>query len=340
MHASTWGRARWRREGAPPGATRLVRAGPGTATALLIAWICATHGAEVLDAIASCPPWVLAAATLAHAFTLLLRTEAWRTVLLAACGQRLDQGALHAANAGSFLVGTVQNQAALPARIALLRRFGGDGVPEVSQIALADVPILALEVCTSAVLAGVASLAIRSIPRWTPIALMAGGLTVLVLLRAAHLRFRHRSLTGSLAVLASSGPCARLIAIVAAFTVAALARTWVVLIGFGLPSGPADTALLLFSMGAIGLLPLGSVGTAPAATIAAMGASGLATAAAAGLAIGASTVLAALLYAGACWMCGARLTPAAMEAEAVSADLIPLPARQGREPEPELDLAA
>jgi len=65
--------------------------------------------------------------------------------------------------------------------------------------------------------------------------------------------------------------------------------------------------LLLFSMGAIGLLPLGAIGTAPTAAVAAMGASNLTSAAAAGLVIGTSTVLAVLLYAAVCWTWGARL---------------------------------
>ena len=53
---------------------------------------------------------------------------------------------------------------------------------------------------------------------------------------------------------------------------------------FGLPSGPADVALVLFSMGAIGLLPIG-VGTGPTATIAALGATNLAAATAAGMVV-------------------------------------------------------
>jgi hypothetical protein len=84
-------------------------------------------------------------------------------------------------------------------------------------------------------------------------------------------------------------------------------------------------------MGAIGLLPLGSIGSAPAATMAAMGATDLTAAAAAGLVIGASTVLAALLYAGACWIWRPRLGE--------PAEVIELPARPV-EARSELDVAA
>jgi hypothetical protein len=295
----------------------------------------------VVAALASCPPWALAAATLAHALTLLIRTEAWRTVLGAAGGDRLDSRVLHAANSGSFLIGTVQSHAALPTRIALLRRLGGDAAPEISQVALADAPILLLEVCTSALLAAVAATATPAIPSWAPAVLMGGALAALAALRLARNRLRHRPLAHGLAVLAEPGARNRLIGLVLALTGAALMRTWVVLLGFGLPAGPADAALLLFSMGAIGLLPLGAVGTAPTATVAAMGATDLTSAAAAGMVIGTSTVLAVLLYAGACWTWGARRAagPVADAGLAVPAEVIELPVA-GAAAAPELDLAA
>src|SRR6185437_13289244 len=112
------------------------------------------------------PPVILVGAVAAHLITLVLRTEAWRTVLGASAGRRLAPRAVHAANAGAFLAGTVQGQAAMPARIALLRRLGGSDAPDVAQIALADAPILLFEVCTSALLAAVASTALGVIPAW------------------------------------------------------------------------------------------------------------------------------------------------------------------------------
>jgi len=328
MHASTGRRAR-----------RMISAlAPGLVAAFLIGWIVATRGDEVVAAMAACPPWVIAGATLAHALTLVLRTEAWRTVLTAGHDRRLESGVLHAANAGSFLVGTVQSHAALPARVALLRRLGGRDAPEVSRVALADAPIFMLEVCTSALLAGLAATAIPSIPVWAPIVTMLGAVAILWALRLAHLRFRHRPLAAGLAVLAEPGPAVQLMTIVLAFTVAALARTWLVLIGFGLPSGPTDVALVLFSMGAIGLLPLSALGTAPTATVAAMGTTDLSAAAAAGMVIATSTVFAVLLYAAACWTWRARsMEPVSQSAGLAEVLPLPIPASESGQ---ELDLAA
>jgi hypothetical protein len=267
---------------------------------LVIGAVLATQGKQVLAAMAACPPWVIAGATAAHLLTLALRTEAWRTVLHGAGGGELDSRSLHSANAGAFLAGTVQGSAALAARIALIRRLGGDRAPSVSQIALADAPILALELCTSAVLAAIASTAVSAIPAWTPLVMLAGAVIALLALRLAHERFAERRLAAGLGVLASPHLRNRLALAVCAFTAMALVRTWIVLDGFGLPSAPADVALVLFSMGTIGLLPIG-VGTGPTATVVALGSTDLAAATAAGMVVSAATVIAVGLYAAICW---------------------------------------
>jgi hypothetical protein len=270
------------------------------AVVLLIGFVLATRGSSVLAAIAAVPPWVIVGATMAHLLTLALRTEAWRTVLRAAGGERLDLRTLHTANAGAFLAGTVQGQAAMPTRIALLRRFGGQDAPDVSQIALADAPIFMYEVCTTALLAAVASTAVGGIPAWVPWAMLGGAVAVLAALRLAYGRLRHRRWAAGLGVLARPDLRARLAIVVGAFTGMAVLRTWIVLLGFGLPSDPATVCLVLFTMGTVGLLPIG-VGTGPAATVAALGTTNLAAATAAGMVVSAATVLAVLIYAGACW---------------------------------------
>jgi hypothetical protein len=273
---------------------------PGLVVVLLFSAVLATQGSTVLAAVVSVPPWAIAGATTAHLLTLALRTEAWRTVLRAAGAETLELRALHAANAGAFLAGTVQGQAAMPARIALLRRFGGESAPGVAQIALADAPIFIFEVCSSALLAAVASTAIGGIPPWVPWAMLAAALGVLAILRLAYGRLRNRSFAAGLGVLARPDLRTRLALAVAAFTGMALLRTWIVLLGFGLPADPAHVCLVLFTMGTVGLLPLG-VGTGPTATVAALGTANLAGATAAGMVVSTATVLAVLLYAGACW---------------------------------------
>jgi hypothetical protein len=279
----------------------------------MIVYLLAARGGSFLAAFAVVPPWVLAAAVGAHLVTLALRTEAWRIVLGAAGGKRLETRAVHAANAGAFLAGTVQGQAAIPTRIALLRRFGGSGSPTVAQLALCDAPIVMLEVCGSAILAAFGSTVVGIIPAWTPWAMLGSSLAILTALRLLYGRFRDRKLTAGLGVLANPGLRTRLTLIVAAFTAMAFLRTVIVLGGFGLPTDPAHVCLVLFTMGAVGLLPLG-VGTGPAATVAALGATNLVAATAAGMVVSAATVIAVLIYAGAVWtwrIVAERLEPTA-----------------------------
>jgi hypothetical protein len=266
----------------------------------LVGYLVVTRRASLAAALAAVPPWVFAAAVGAHLLTLALRTEAWRTVLRAAGGERLTPGAVHAANAGAFLAGTVQGQAALPARVALLRKFAGAEAPSVSQVALADAPIVLFEVCGSALLAAIGSTAVGMIPAWAPWALLGGALAALAALRLLYGRFRDRKLAAGLGVLARPGLRNRLAAIVAGFTAMAFLRTLVVMAGFGLPTDPAHVCLVLFTMGAVGLLPLG-VGTGPAAMVTALGTTSLVTATAAGMVVSAATVVAVVLYAGAVW---------------------------------------
>jgi uncharacterized membrane protein YbhN (UPF0104 family) len=273
---------------------------PPLLVVLLLSYVGATRGETVLDAISTIPPWAIAGAVTAHLLTLVLRTEAWRTVLRGTGAKSLDQRSLHAANAGAFLAGTVQGQAAMPTRIALLRRYAGSESPAVSQIALADAPIVLYEVCTTAVLAAVGSTAVGLIPMWVPWAMLAGALGVLVALRLVYDRLRNRRLVSGLGVLAHPALRSQLALIVGAFTLMALIRTWIVLAGFGLPTDLAHVCLVLFTMGAVGLLPIG-VGTGPAATVAALGSTNLAAATGAGMVVSTATVLAVLIYAGACW---------------------------------------
>jgi hypothetical protein len=267
----------------------------------MVGYMIITRGSALLAALAAVPAWVLAAAVGAHLLTLALRTEAWRTVLHAAGGDRLDPMAVHAANAGAFLAGTVQGQAAMPARVALLRRFGGEGAPAVSQVALGDAPIVMFEVCASAVLAAVGSTAVGLIPAWAPWAMLGGAFAILAALRLLYGRFRERKIAAGLSVLAQPGMRNRLAVIVAGFTAMAFLRTLIVMVGFGLPDDPAHVCLVLFTMGAVGLLPLG-VGTGPASMVAALGGTtSIVTATAAGMVVSAATVLAVLLYAGLVW---------------------------------------
>ena len=215
---------------------------------------------------------------------------------------------LHAAKPARSWSGTVQRHAALPARVALLRRFGRRDAPDVCQIALADAPIFMFEVCTSAVLA--ARCVHRRRRRSPP-----GRLIAMIARRrrdrSAALRLAYLPVPSSAPrrraspCSAEPGPAARPIGHRRLRSPSSrCVRTWLVLIGFGLPSGPGrSSALRPLLDGSRRAAAARRSGHRPDRGGRRDREPAISTgAAAAGMVIGTSTVLAVLLYAGACWM--------------------------------------
>jgi hypothetical protein len=127
-----------------------------TVTALaalaLVGYVFVAHGADVARALVAVPPWAIAAAVALHFATLVLRSEAWRLTLQSAGATGLSRRAVHVANATAFVAGAAQSQAALPARVTLLRRLAGDAAPRTAQLYVADIPNFGLELCATALL--------------------------------------------------------------------------------------------------------------------------------------------------------------------------------------------
>lgn len=260
-------------------------------TALLVA----LHWHDVCQAYSAVPLWAFAAAVALHLATLVLRSEAWRLVLAAVTGEPLPRVALHGANAGAFLAGVAQSHAALPVRVALLARLQRGAIRR-AHVALADIPILTVEIACAAVLLAVASLALDA---WWP-APVALGLAGLLLLgaRLAHARFAHRPLAGGLAVLAHARLRVLVAGLLVLVTVVSAVRVWVLLSVIGLPASVTSVALLIVSLGVFGLLPLGP-GASPAGTVATLGASGIGSALVLGMLVSTTSICAVVVYAAA-----------------------------------------
>ena len=262
----------------------------------LVCALCITHYHDVAAALGSVPAWAMVGAVVLHVATLVLRSEAWRLTLAAAGGDSLSRSVVHGANAAAFLAGTLQSQAALPARVALLRRLAGDRAPRPGQICVADVPIFALELCaTSALLIAAVLLAGRE-PWWIAPVAFALALGVLLGARLAPERFAHRPIVRGLAILGDRRRRGRLVALVAGVAALTFARVWLILAVCGLPHGLGEVAWVFAALGIFGLLPLGP-GAPPGATVAAIGAASVGGAVAAGLLLSASGIIAVLVYA-------------------------------------------
>jgi hypothetical protein len=248
---------------------------------------------EVAAAIAALPFSAFAAAVALHVASLVLRSEAWRLCLAAITGTPLPRVALHGANASAFVAGIVQSHAALPVRVALLARLGR-GTIRPAQVALADVPIVALEIGCTCLLVAVAALVAGS--WWTVPVAIALACAVPVAGRVVHARFAHRPLAGGLAVLGHARLRVALLGLLVLVELAGLARLGVLMDAAGLPVSLVDVALVSVSVGVFGLLPLGP-SASPAGTVAALGAASLSSALVLGVALSATSICGVVVYA-------------------------------------------
>lgn len=91
--------------------------------------LCVARHDELLTAVATVPPATLLGLAALHLLGLAARSEAWRLSLGAIGGAAPSRRVVHTANAGAFVVGSLEAHATMPARIALLRRLAPHDAP-------------------------------------------------------------------------------------------------------------------------------------------------------------------------------------------------------------------
>jgi hypothetical protein len=266
--------------------------------------LCVARRDDLLAAVATVPPATLVGLAALHLLGLVARSEAWRLSLAAIGGAPPSRRVVHTANAGAFVVGSLEAHATMPARIALLRRLAPREAPHPGHVAVADLPIFLIEVAVAAVLLGMAG------QWWAPPAAV-GALVVARLLVG-------RKATRGLAVLADVRRRAALTGLVTFIVCCGLLRIWVALSVVHLEASPAEVAVAFAMLGAFGLLPLGPSAPPGALLVVSGGAGALA----AGLVLSATSITGVLLYAGLLALVGnraqARLQPVQLEgAEAI-----------------------
>jgi hypothetical protein len=208
-----------------------------------LAVACVLRRDALVDAVSAVPVAALLALAGLHLLSLFARSEAWRLSLAAVAGAPPPRVVVHTANAGAFVAGALQAHAAMPARVALLRRLAPGSTPHPAHVAVADVPIFLLEV------AGAAALLALTDAWWAPVA-------AVVLLVGARLAAGRRATRG-LAVLADGRRRCALAGLVACVVACGLARVWVALAVTHLDASPAAAAAAFAALGVFGLLPLG-----------------------------------------------------------------------------------
>src|SRR3954470_11405080 len=128
------GRSRWR---------RVVRYGLPILAAAAVAVVLVNRRDAFAAALDAAPVWLLGAAVALQLLALLARSEAWR-MCVGAAGSTVSRRRTFRASAFGGMIGIVNGQAGVAARIAALRRSPGT-CPNVSALVAAEFPIIAVE---------------------------------------------------------------------------------------------------------------------------------------------------------------------------------------------------
>jgi hypothetical protein len=258
--------------------------------ALLVA-----RGPEVLTALVACPPLAAVGAVAVHSATLLARCEAWRVAVSSIADAAPPRLRVHAAAGAGYAAGALQGASTAPVRALALRRMAPHETPSMKQLVVAEAPVVLVEAVLTAVVLAVAVSAAPIAPAWTPAAVVAVAIGGLLGLRVLAKRASDGCSTAGLRVLHDLRRRGPMVALLVAVTALGLLRAWVVLVGFGLPSGPSAVALAFVALGVFGLLPIGP-GSTPAAMLAVFGTADPTAAAAAGIAISATSFAGVAVY--------------------------------------------
>jgi hypothetical protein len=253
------------------------------------------RGPEVLTALVACPPLAAVGAVAVHSATLLARCEAWRVAVSSIADAAPPRLRVHAAAGAGYAAGALQGASTAPVRALALRRMAPRDTPSMKQLVVAEAPVVLVEAVLTAAVLAVAVSAAPIAPAWTPAVVVAVAIGGLLGLRVLARRASDGCSTAGLRVLHDLRRRGPMVALLVAVTALGLLRAWVVLMGFGLPSGPAAVALAFVALGVFGLLPIGP-GSTPAAMLAVFGTADPTAAAAAGIAISATSIAGVAVY--------------------------------------------
>jgi hypothetical protein len=209
------------------------------------------------------------------------------------------------------MIGIVNGQAGVAARIAALRRSPGE-CPQVGALVAAELPIVATEVGLAA-LTSFTLLGPLGLPWWSAVicvtvagSLVAGGIVLS--------RRRTTGIWSGLAVLRTVDGRSRVVGLVLTAVFSQIARNWLALHALGFDASVFDAIAVLIVLVTLSQLPIGpSVGAAAAVLI--LGTHGVALAAAAGVLLTATGMAGTLAFGG--WAVADRLLPVRATAAAV-----------------------
>jgi uncharacterized membrane protein YbhN (UPF0104 family) len=285
-----------------PSSRRIVAFGlPVVAVAVLVVVLVNRRDA-FLAAIDTAPVWLLCFAVVLQLAALLARSEAWR-LCVGAAGSTVSRRCTFRASAFGGLIGIVNGQAGIAARIAALRRSPGQ-CPRVGTLVAAELPIVAIEVGLAA-LTSFTLLGPLGLPWWSAVLCV----TVASGVVAAGIVLSRRRTTGiwsGLAVLRTVDGRTRVVSLVVTAIVCQIARNWLALHALGFNASVFDAIAVLIVLVTLSQLPIGpSVGAAAAVLI--LGTHGVTLAATVGVLLTATGMVGTLCFGG--WALADRLLP-------------------------------
>ncbi len=260
----------------------------GAALLAGIAAMLTRHRHDFAQAVGTVPLVALLTAVVLHVATVVARTEAW-AVSVRAAGAGTERRTLFQVASLGFAANVISGSLGTAVRIWALRRKGGADVPSAPALVAAEVPVLAIQLLVTAVMASSLTGPLGA-PWWTTPAILLVSLAVLLVLVRASRRWR------GLAALRDGRARWRMAAMTVVVAACEMARNLVLLRAVGLPASTLDAMALLVGAGVVGVLPIGPGSTAGAAMLI-FGASGVGPAAAAGLLLTATGFAADLAYA-------------------------------------------
>lgn len=230
-----------------------------------------------VGALHAAPPWLLSCAVALQLVALLVRAEAWRICVGAACST-VTRGCVFRASGIGGLFGILNGQLGVAARLTALRRTAGS--PRAGTLVTTEVPILAVEAALAA-LTSFTLLGPLGLPWWSAVLCVSAAVVLLAGLTALARR-RTAGVWSGLAVLRSLDGRGRVLALVLVAVGAQIARNWIALDAIGVHASVFDAVAVLIAMVVLSQLPIGpAVGAT--AVIAVLGANGMALSAAAGV---------------------------------------------------------
>ena len=241
-------------------------------------------------ALHAAPVWLLSCAVALQLLALLVRAEAWRICVDAACSTVTRRCVFHASGIGG-LFGILNGQLGVAARLTALRRTSGS--PRAGTLVTTEVPILAVE-GTLAALTSFTLLGPLGLPWWSAVLAVSAAALLLAGLSALARR-RTTGFWSGLAVLRSLDGRGRVVGLVLLAVGAQIARNWIALDAIGVHASVLDAVAVLIAMVVLSQLPIGpAVGAT--AVMAILGANGMALSAAAGVLLTATGLAGTLCF--------------------------------------------